>query len=365
MSYSPDIFCILGIISGVSLHTLLYRYGDWDTKSPTLVLAYLLAMLTGTIGLQYSSSVQNLWRGSLADIWRLFAYHLMGVYMSMLIYRAFFHRLVRFPGPILACLSNFYITRLAAKKLLLHEEIHDLHAQFGDYVRLGKTFLFEYPSAQLILHASLPIGPRELSITDPAAVTAIYGTRSETTKGPWYTLLDPRTPMSFTRDKIEHAARRKIWDQSFNTKSLDAYEPLVTKCAQQLIDVIDQRLDKSIEMSTWVRYYAFEVMANLAFGKPFSMLTEQTESYFLKVMREDMKLVGYLRHLPWLSTLLMRTPVVNQNNKRFWRWIEGQFSERIEVKDPSIPISLDLYLMRICRVQDRNMIPSSCMEMVI
>lgn len=218
MSYSPDIFCILGIISGVSLHTLLYRYGDWDTKSPTLVLAYLLAMLTGTIGLQYSSSVQNLWRGSLADIWRLFAYHLMGVYMSMLIYRAFFHRLVRFPGPILACLSNFYITRLAAKKLLLHEEIHDLHAQFGDYVRLGKTFLFEYPSAQLILHASLPIGPRELSITDPAAVTAIYGTRSETTKGPWYTLLDPRTPMSFTRDKIEHAARRKIWDQSFNTK---------------------------------------------------------------------------------------------------------------------------------------------------
>jgi cytochrome P450 len=113
--------------------------------------------------------------------------------------------------------------------------------------------------------------------------------------------------------------------------ALDAYEPLVTKCAEQLIEIIDKKLDTPIEMSKWVRYYAFEVMANLAFGKPFNMLSEQKESYFLKVIRQDMKLVGYLRHLPWLSALLMRTPVVNWNNKRFWRWIESQFSERIEV----------------------------------
>jgi hypothetical protein len=218
MAYSAEVSYILALISGVSLHTFLYRYGGWDAKSPTLALAYLLVMLTGTIGVHYSPSVQNPWKGSLADFWRLFVYHLLGVYGSMLIYRALFHRLVQFPGPFLARLSNLYITRLVSKKLLLHEEIHELHAQFGDYVRLGRTDLFHYPPAQLTIHSSLLIGPRELSITDPAAVTAIYGTRSDTTKGPWYTLLDPRTPMSFTRDKVEHARRRKVWDQSFNTK---------------------------------------------------------------------------------------------------------------------------------------------------
>jgi cytochrome P450 len=116
--------------------------------------------------------------------------------------------------------------------------------------------------------------------------------------------------------------------------ALNAYEPLVTKCTQQLIEIIDQKLDTPIDMSIWATYYAFEVMANLAFGKPFNMLTEQTESYFLKVMRQDMKLVGYLRHLPWLTALLMRTPGINWNNQQFWRWLEGQISERIEVSVP-------------------------------
>ncbi|CAG8020572.1 unnamed protein product [Penicillium salamii] len=246
----------------------------------------------------------------------------------MLVYRTFFHRLVKFPGPFLARMSNLFVTVLARKRLQLHEEIHSLHSRYGDYVR---------------------IGPRELSIIDPAAVTAIYGSRSDTKKGPWYTLLDPRTPMSFTRDREEHVRRRKTWDQSFSTKgdifmrlsikfgdqcsliiALESYEPLIAKCARQLTDAIDERLDAPIEMSKWFRFYVFEIMANLAFGRPFNMLTEQTGSYFLRLMRQHMKLVGYMRHLPWLSFLLMRVPGLNWRSEKFWKWIEGQFSQRIK-----------------------------------
>lgn len=61
-------------------------------------------------------------------------------------------------------------------------------------------------------------GPRELSIANPEAVKAIYGTQSPTTKGPWYTLLEPRVPVFMARDKQEHARRRKVWDQGFTTK---------------------------------------------------------------------------------------------------------------------------------------------------
>lgn len=61
-------------------------------------------------------------------------------------------------------------------------------------------------------------GPSELSISDPDAVQAIYSTQSPTYKGPWYTLLEPRTPLFMARDKTEHARRRKIWDQGFTTK---------------------------------------------------------------------------------------------------------------------------------------------------
>lgn len=62
------------------------------------------------------------------------------------------------------------------------------------------------------------IGPSELSITHPDAVKAIYSNASPVTKGPWYTLLDPRVSLSFSRDKQVHARRRKVWDQGFSTK---------------------------------------------------------------------------------------------------------------------------------------------------
>jgi cytochrome P450 len=76
-----------------------------------------------------------------------------------------------------------------------------------------------YPSATVI--SSHYQGPSELSITDPAAVEAIYGTHSPTVKGPWYTLLEPRYPLFMARDKEEHARRRKVWDQGFSTKGRD------------------------------------------------------------------------------------------------------------------------------------------------
>lgn len=61
-------------------------------------------------------------------------------------------------------------------------------------------------------------GPTELSIASPEAVKAIYGSQSPVTKGPWYTLLEPRYPLFMARDKQEHARRRKVWDQGFSTK---------------------------------------------------------------------------------------------------------------------------------------------------
>lgn len=66
------------------------------------------------------------------------AYFLAGIAISMLIYRGFFHRLNRFPGPFQARLSNLYPTILSARNLHLYEEVEKLHGQYGDYVRLGE-----------------------------------------------------------------------------------------------------------------------------------------------------------------------------------------------------------------------------------
>ena len=63
--------------------------------------------------------------------------HILGIYISYFFTGGFFHRLSRFPGPVLAKLSNFYVTSLSAKSFQLFKEVEKLHKRYGDYVRIG------------------------------------------------------------------------------------------------------------------------------------------------------------------------------------------------------------------------------------
>ena len=73
------------------------------------------------------------------------------------------------------------------------------------------------------------IGPTELSIADPQAVKALYSGQAKVTKGPWYTVLEPRVSLQMSRDKKEHARRRKVWDQGFSSKG--AWICRITPCS--------------------------------------------------------------------------------------------------------------------------------------
>jgi hypothetical protein len=63
----------------------------------------------------------------------------VGLASSILVYRGFFHRLHRFPGPFLAKLTRFYAMKKAAKNLQAMKDIQSLHAAYGDFVRVGMS----------------------------------------------------------------------------------------------------------------------------------------------------------------------------------------------------------------------------------
>lgn len=69
----------------------------------------------------------------------------------------------------------------------------------------------------MVRHADVS-GPSELSITHPKAVGTIHSAQSLCTKGPWYDGMHPRTSLQMTRDKTDHARRRKIWDRGFSSR---------------------------------------------------------------------------------------------------------------------------------------------------
>ncbi|OGM40935.1 putative cytochrome P450 oxidoreductase [Aspergillus bombycis] len=305
---SLSVLPALAGLSGVSVHHLLYRHGEWDLKGVDMAIFYIVLTL-GLVALQYSSilpATEVLQRPNWAlDIVK---YHILGVYTSMLLYRAAFHRLNRFPGPFLARLSNFYVTSLAAKKLRLFEETEKLHKKHGDYVR---------------------IGPTELSIRDPAAVKPIYGSSAKVSKGVWYTCSEPRLSLETVRDKKVHAMQRKVWDHGFSLQALEDYEPRLSYYATQLLNAIDSRLGQSMNMTQWFTYCSFDVMGDLAFGKGFNMLAEAKDQYFLTQLRGNMKAIGLTSHLSWIFPFFKRIPGLNVEYLKNIQWLGEQVDMRI------------------------------------
>ncbi|UNI22115.1 hypothetical protein JDV02_008035 [Purpureocillium takamizusanense] len=131
-----------------------------------------------------------LWRTASAD-----TSFLAGLFGSMLLYRAFFHRLRRFPGPFAARLSNFYHFAITARTNMQHHLfIRKLHGQYGDFVRTG---------------------PRELSIRRASAINLIYGPSSTCGKATWYDQNSDNpdhVSVENIRDLGKHRTRRKAWD---------------------------------------------------------------------------------------------------------------------------------------------------------
>ncbi len=124
---------LVGVASGVSAHLAVFRRGEWDVSSPSIFVFYSTVFAAAML-----SSYAGLVNVAPSEVAQAAAYHAGGLYGSMLVYRAFFHRLSDYPGPFLARLTNFYITARSMRKLHLFEEVQKLHAQYGDYVRLGE-----------------------------------------------------------------------------------------------------------------------------------------------------------------------------------------------------------------------------------
>lgn len=130
----------LSFILGVLLHITLFRHGEWDLKAKALCLVgfatYVLLFLLFICAfgeLSFHSCVL-----ALLSAQKVILAQLLGLTSSIMIYRMYFHRLCKFPGPILASITGWYHTYLYARRGHLYEEIQELHKRYGPVVRVGQ-----------------------------------------------------------------------------------------------------------------------------------------------------------------------------------------------------------------------------------
>ena len=109
----------------------------------------------------------------------VFPTYLAALVASSIVYRLSpFHPLARYPGPIGARVSKFWMA-VRCLRGDQHRYIQSLHQRYGDVVRTGKT-----ASHVMLSHAHYPLlGPNELSIRDASVIPSALGS-SGLRKGP-------------------------------------------------------------------------------------------------------------------------------------------------------------------------------------
>lgn len=327
---------------GVLAHQVICRIEtiDFDAKPWRLVgvcLAALASLLSYNLSLAQAGVLSAITQTALTA-----ALFNIGFFASLAVYRLYFHRLRKFPGPKLAALSQFYAMGLAAKDMKLMEEIQKLHKEHGDFVR---------------------IGPRYLSINRAEAIPLVYGPPVRCLKGAWYSQTGGKLEncsLNQTRDPEAHRARRRAWDRAFSMKALASYEPRVGKKCDKLIEQLYARKDEVIDIQKWASFFAFDVMGDVGLGKEFGTLDAGEDHPAITAVHDAMYSVGLMTPVPWLISLLTAIPGAASAIVDFQAYCASAVDEKEKTLDKDTePSDILAWILKAKYENDRSAPPST------
>jgi hypothetical protein len=265
--------------AGIATHMLYFHRGEHHMYGVRYLQAYTVLSVSAILIL--TKSYEQPLSTVLILIGPMF---LSGLVISLLAYRLFISPLSAFPGPNISRISNLWLSfGVVGKSSHLHIRIQELHAKYGDFVRIGSN---------------------DLSIVDPKAVQIIYGNGSKCTKSSWYDQDSPMNSMHTTRSAQVHALRRRVWSPAFSDKAVRGYEKRIQPYVDELARKIEEFKGGVVNVGDWFNFFGYDVMGDVAFGKGFGMIEGGEEHFAIGLLKEAMQAMSLLRELPFCHSLL-------------------------------------------------------------
>ncbi|EIN08191.1 cytochrome P450 monooxygenase pc-bph [Punctularia strigosozonata HHB-11173 SS5] len=235
------------------------------------------------------------------------------------------HNIRDIPGPTLAKFSDAWLGWVAAKGHR-SEVVHEMHAQYGPVVR---------------------IAPNHVSIAEPQALQIVYAHGNGSLKSNFYdAFVSIQRGLFNTRNRADHARKRKIVSAIFSMKNVLEFEPHVREYVGLLIKQWDRLCAEAVKGGSgdegeggwrgesgrlwldclpWYNYLAFDIIGDLAFGQSFGMLHACKDSAPVALSQDEaMKAYGSASGYKVVSI-----PAVQILNDR------GEFSASIGVLPPA------------------------------
>lgn len=129
----PVLLAVASASGGILSHLAHFIHGHRAWEAPKIVGFYLIAECLLLIRCIHSQGVAH---GALNAV-IISASYFFGLFTSIIVYRLFFHRTSRFPGPFAAKITKLYgpYEALDGKRHLHWSKLLD---KYGDIVRIGK-----------------------------------------------------------------------------------------------------------------------------------------------------------------------------------------------------------------------------------
>jgi hypothetical protein len=132
---------ISALVLGVVTHLGWFIRGEHQRYAPQLAASVPLFYISATILLSTVLRMHAL--TAMATMTNLYVAFGLGLFGSMFVYRVFFHRLRKFPGPFLASVTQLYQV-WSVRHLNGYLWLDELHQKYGPVVRIGKLHKVPY-----------------------------------------------------------------------------------------------------------------------------------------------------------------------------------------------------------------------------
>ncbi|KAJ0420507.1 cytochrome P450 [Aspergillus carlsbadensis] len=189
-----------------------------------------------------------------------------------------FHGLSRYPGPLLASLTNTY-KAYYVYNLTLHEKLLELHMRYGPVVR---------------------IGPNHLHTWEGEAIATIYKGGRNMGKTEFYDAFTAFNPNLFggTNEDV-HSLRRRQLSHGFSQASITKLEPLIEGQMKILIDKLQMyaKTGETFDLKHTLSLYVLDILGEVAFSKPFGAQAKG-HAEELHAINDHLLLSGVIGELP-------------------------------------------------------------------
>ncbi|GJC78608.1 cytochrome P450 monooxygenase gsfF [Colletotrichum liriopes] len=216
-------------------------------------------------------------------------------WMIQIAYAACHTSLRDVPGPWLASLTSSWRLSLVLRGKA-HERYRKLHEKYGPIVRTA---------------------PNVVDISDPAAISVVYGINSKFLKSLFYRPFDMMDEGEFVhsmftcRSPEEHKALKRPVAQKFSMTSIRTLEYLVDPCSEIFTDAMKDSQGQVVDLGVWVQWYAFDAIAAMTFGQRFGFMEQRKDvENMISGLETGLMCAAVTGQIPWLHPLFLGNKTV-------------------------------------------------------